>query len=1310
MAGEGGTYVTLDFDTNERSANQAISTLDRVEQKSRDLSGAFSVLTSLLGQAADGAMDMASSMSEAAGIVQSFVGRLDSFGAKLKQVLRLKGSLGETMLVLSGVFSLAATASYKFVKSVASAEMELEKLAKREHKTVEQTRASQIALETMGKTMADIKADQELKKSYDELVKINEQMALPNMSDALSAVKGLRSAFWQLKDTAKYALDWIGARVLQNLEYPIKRITDKLSGVGKWLRNNLDSVTMKISSGITAFIKGIEGLVEGVTKILQMVDQLDPNIRKLGGAILFIMGLIKSGPLGQILALVTAIGGVIDDAENYRYNQEHGLTSDAPFGRDANGRAMTEDEAIAAAAGGTVHRYVETAFTRIWDIIFGAAGEGMSAQERMNATLDTIFGGITTRLDDFTQSLREFDLFEMLVGSAEEGRNQREGFLSRLSTWLGTEGGIDKVHDLLRSLFTAISSALAEGGDIISDLVGIFVTAFTHMDEGTITAALGNNSVATAAGAGLLMKMLGFGDTAALVGAIVAGVQDLREQALQDPSVNPDDMGQVANKMIELLGIDFKSIADLITHGIAEACRTAGGLAAGGIGAILHAIFTPDASSMTSISQQVVDDLNNNDLFSAITGGISTWMITGNAGYGILGMLSTLVDSYFKDPDGLAKFKEDAQKLVKSIQTIWHGTWNEAEGKWDENGLRSMLKPLWDEIWQGPDGEGGLSGILKSMWDKASEFISGTMIPEAGALFRQFWAAVTADMPPVLRFLFGGNTAVATQNPDGTTKFTSGKGKSLDIDLTARQSATGPTVGDVLYKYTPHPEVEEYGDLIQGSDRAFTMPVADDWLKGWAPGGDNWFGGRGKEAIEDSNFLWTYLLKKGRVDEAEQFQEALESYISGPDTPGKYSKYANWVDKTWEQLIRQMDEKEAVSPLSFDELLPQAPNPGSLGSRAPGLLSASAGGVRFSKEQLARLYGINTEAGNVNLLNRKIISAEEMRAAGYSEFNDGDYATLYGSTFTGGAEGQDLEYSKNVVINATPITPDGKVLSEGGLSDYLQGLLTESDKTGESIFSLDKTANGGLGLVMSVDFVEDGDFAGAIESAVQFAESLHESQAVWDEIRANYNFFGEAETLDPNGLLPQLQEQIVSLAEADYGPVEIPVGMGDESLTSSIDNLIGSLSGKFVEIAVGLAGGTPNGGGNSGGHAAYGGRFGSATDTEVGEDGTEYVIPITKPSRAAELIKQMFGEMGTSAVNQIIGDLGIGMGAGTVGADYASIASAMGGGSSITTNNNVSAPVNIYVTASGVGAEDVGERAYDAAQRQMLRTLKGVFA
>lgn len=86
----------------------------------------------------------------------------------------------------------------------------------------------------------------------------------------------------------------------------------------------------------------------------------------------------------------------------------------------------------------------------------------------------------------------------------------------------------------------------------------------------------------------------------------------------------------------------------------------------------------------------------------------------------------------------------------------------------------------------------------------------------------------------------------------------------------------------------------------------------------------------------------------------------------------------------------------------------------------------------------------------------------------------------------------------------------------------------------------------------------------------------------------------------------------------------------------------------------------------------------------------------------------MLGEMGSAATSQLMQDLGLGV-AGTVGSSAASI-SAMSGGASIANSYNISAPVTIQVTANGADAKAIGTAAYSAAERQLIRSLKGVLA
>ena len=182
-----------------------------------------------------------------------------------------------------------------------------------------------------------------------------------------------------------------------------------------------------------------------------------------------------------------------------------------------------------------------------------------------------------------------------------------------------------------------------------------------------------------------------------------------------------------------------------------------------------------------------------------------------------------------------------------------------------------------------------------------------------------------------------------------------------------------------------------------------------------------------------------------------------------------------------------------------------------------------------------------------------------------------------------------------------------------------------------------------------------------------------------------------------------------------------------------------------------------------------GGRFSRPTDVQVAEDGdAEYIIPVKKEEQALPLIRQMLGELPPEAresvalpeeplelresaalpegtaeagpetrVRTVLEDrpvpsvrqalespsaalpfpsaAGGREPAGIM--DMASLLTGLSGllsaslqetAAPVTQNvsRNVSAPVNIQVHSSGTGAEQVGQKIYDTAERYLLRTLR----
>ena len=72
--------------------------------------------------------------------------------------------------------------------------------------------------------------------------------------------------------------------------------------------------------------------------------------------------------------------------------------------------------------------------------------------------------------------------------------------------------------------------------------------------------------------------------------------------------------------------------------------------------------------------------------------------------------------------------------------------------------------------------------------------------------------------------------------------------------------------------------------------------------------------------------------------------------------------------------------------------------------------------------------------GNVDLTARPIVYQDKMKAAGYADF-EGDYATLYSSTYT-----ETIKGGSSYTLLMTPIEPNGDVLSADDLDEYVAGL------------------------------------------------------------------------------------------------------------------------------------------------------------------------------------------------------------------------------------------------------------------------------
>ena len=313
---------------------------------------------------------------------------------------------------MAGAFQAASKALYKYLKSSYDTELEMQKMAKTQHKSVETIRAQQNALKAMGKTMQEVSKDPALKAMYNDLVKANKAMALPDMRGGISLLRQLQASFYELRAAVRYSMQWINYHMLANLKEPIQRITAFFKQVAEFIRKDINSLTAKLASYLTAFTKGLLGIVEMSVKIADWVHKLPDGIKSAGLAVTAVFALLKSGPLGQIMAVITAVGGLIDDYENWRWN-----------------KANPDAEQVAVA------------FPSIWELLDSDDPEKMSKISGM------VFDAITGGADDFAADLPKW---------VEDNR--------------------DKIIEAGKNAGNILASAIDLAANIISGVTGAAVT------------------------------------------------------------------------------------------------------------------------------------------------------------------------------------------------------------------------------------------------------------------------------------------------------------------------------------------------------------------------------------------------------------------------------------------------------------------------------------------------------------------------------------------------------------------------------------------------------------------------------------------------------------------------------------------------------------------------------------------------------------------------------------------------------------------------------------------------------------------
>lgn len=727
---------------------------------------------------------------------------------------------------LTAAFGALTTGVYKFISAMTQQQFEMEKLAREKKKSIKDTWAEQQALKAMGKTLEEIKKDKALKSIYDDLVKFNKELEMPNAARAYENVRKLQTEFWKLKTAVSYALQNIANQVLVNLEMPMDRTGKKLHGAADWIKNNMASITSKISSAITGFAKGIIGITEAVEKIVGWVGALPTGVKNIGIAIGGVLLLLNSGPLGKIIAAIELVGQVIHDYENFQWNKNNAAN---PEVWNKPGGGWTND--INEAGPNPTAYQVPIKLSDIWTVV---GDDTLSTREKSASIFENILSAISGGLKDAINSLN----------SGPEGiRN----WLSEATGPIGEIlGGIvdfctknpDQIRGLVVDFVEAAASALTTGGEIgveVTRSVATMVAAIfggsdwedAFKDSEVAKFLEPGNAFATGISTAIETALVGGDFFTSIITGVISGYHEAKKNAIkqmyaEDNGLNIEDVifgeGGLGYDAIaegysgdERLGKyiasglqdNFNTTISAVIEMLSVGFEFVGNVSSGLLRNILLTIFGDDSVVADALGG-ISDD---NPIFKAISTGLATWIASGDFWVGMFTSLVQLITSA-KSMDELNKA---ADEIANAFITLWEGSIDEKTGE-KKGGMRDFFK----RILFGEDGDGGISGVLVEIGEKIVEILSPAF-QQLGevlgiALYNALEKSGLRDLASKLGIsITDPNTSTIEPQADGTYKVVSTNGRSSIVtkDQALVMAAYG-SLGDGKYSFS----VNQNGEVV----------------------------------------------------------------------------------------------------------------------------------------------------------------------------------------------------------------------------------------------------------------------------------------------------------------------------------------------------------------------------------------------------------------------------------------------------------------------------------------------------------------
>lgn len=285
---------------------------------------------------------------------------------KIKNILSNVNKAGSTLF--STLFSATKTIT-TLITATASADQSVERFARKMWTTEEAARSLTTALDAVGASYEEI--FYMTPEEYRNLIELknfgNSIQAPKQLQNDLKLIRDMVQEFNKLKVIVNYGTQWVVYYFMRYMGSETTNLLNSMKNLNSWLVEHLPSITQKIAKFIYIIYRMAKTVYEIIITVIDLVKNLWNSISseaKAGaGIITGLFAMLKAGPIGRFIAVLTALILLVDDFMTWKKGGNSALP----------GIWEKFDEFTKGIDLSVSKKQLESFLTAIWDV-FEAAG------------------------------------------------------------------------------------------------------------------------------------------------------------------------------------------------------------------------------------------------------------------------------------------------------------------------------------------------------------------------------------------------------------------------------------------------------------------------------------------------------------------------------------------------------------------------------------------------------------------------------------------------------------------------------------------------------------------------------------------------------------------------------------------------------------------------------------------------------------------------------------------------------------------------------------------------------------------------